>query len=393
MIVDLVRNDLGRVSRYGTVRVPSLLSLWSSIRGSCTWSAPSRAGCGPGVGWAELLDGHLPARARSPARPKIAAVEHLRRLEPVPRGRRTAGRSAGSMPIGGGASSTSPSARSGSRTVRPISARAAASPGTRPPPASGPRPSSRRPACCGWPPAVLTPAGGDARGPYAAGRERRDGGLDRRRGPATSPSVSPLDHGFLVGDGVFETLKTVDGQPFALTRHLRRLDRSAAGTGPDAAIRGLSSGGPWPRCWPSSAAPIGRLRITVTSGAGPLGSARGDDPPTLVVTHAATAPWPPSDPARHRAVGPQRAGGDGRAQDDQLRRQRGRPAGGQGAGRRRGDLHGHPRPDLRRHRHEHLLRPQRAPDHAVAGHRLPGRHHPRAGHRGRERDGCRCTDR
>ena len=27
MIVDLVRNDLGRVSRYGTVRVPSLLSL------------------------------------------------------------------------------------------------------------------------------------------------------------------------------------------------------------------------------------------------------------------------------------------------------------------------------------------------------------------------------
>ena len=39
-----------------------------------------------------------------------------------------------------------------------------------------------------------------------------------------SPSVSPLDHGFLVGDGVFETLKTVDGAPFALTRHLRRLD-------------------------------------------------------------------------------------------------------------------------------------------------------------------------
>ena len=46
-----------------------------------------------------------------------------------------------------------------------------------------------------------------------------------------SPSVSPLDHGFLVGDGVFETLKTVHGAPFALSRHLRRLACSAAGMG------------------------------------------------------------------------------------------------------------------------------------------------------------------
>ena len=42
-------------------------------------------------------------------------------------------------------------------------------------------------------------------------------------------SISPLDHGYLVGDGVFETLKTIDGTPFALTRHLARLRRSAAG--------------------------------------------------------------------------------------------------------------------------------------------------------------------
>ena len=42
-------------------------------------------------------------------------------------------------------------------------------------------------------------------------------------------SVHVLDHGFTVGDGVFETLKTVDGRPFALTRHLRRLVHSANG--------------------------------------------------------------------------------------------------------------------------------------------------------------------
>ena len=108
-----------------------------------------------------------------------------------------------------------------------------------------------------------------------------------------APAVSPLDHGFLVGDGVFETLKTVDGQPFALTRHLRRLEHSAAGLGltlpsEDILRKAVDE------VLAVSAAPTGRLRITVTSGAGPLGSARGEDPPTLVVTHTATTPWPPA---------------------------------------------------------------------------------------------------
>ena len=45
------------------------------------------------------------------------------------------------------------------------------------------------------------------------------------------PAVSALDHAVTVGDGVFETVKIVDGVPFALTRHRRRLERSAAGLG------------------------------------------------------------------------------------------------------------------------------------------------------------------
>lgn len=108
----------------------------------------------------------------------------------------------------------------------------------------------------------------------------------------TGGSISPLDHGLTVGGGVFETCKIVDGVPFALSRHLRRLTRSAE-------LLGLS-------CPPVEAVrervldflerhsllPLGRLRITVTAGAGPLGTERTDAGPTLIVGMAPAAPWP-----------------------------------------------------------------------------------------------------
>ena len=106
-------------------------------------------------------------------------------------------------------------------------------------------------------------------------------------------SISPLDHGYLVGDGVFETLKTIDGTPFALTRHLARLRRSAAGLDllvpDDATIRAAIDA-----VLVDSAVALGRLRITVSSGTGPLGSGRGDQPATLVVAHTEATPWPPA---------------------------------------------------------------------------------------------------
>jgi branched-chain amino acid aminotransferase len=39
--------------------------------------------------------------------------------------------------------------------------------------------------------------------------------------------VSVFDHGFLYGEGVYETLRTYNQKPFLLDRHLRRLHRSA----------------------------------------------------------------------------------------------------------------------------------------------------------------------
>ncbi len=39
--------------------------------------------------------------------------------------------------------------------------------------------------------------------------------------------VSVFDHGFLYGEGIYETLRTYNGQPFLFERHMRRLRRSA----------------------------------------------------------------------------------------------------------------------------------------------------------------------
>ena len=107
---------------------------------------------------------------------------------------------------------------------------------------------------------------------------------------AGTAAVSPVDHAIIVGDGVFETLKVVDGVPFALTRHLLRLKRSADGLGlpePDdgvvrAAVAETLAADP----------EVGRLRITWSSGPGPLGSDRGGGPGTLLVASSPGTVWP-----------------------------------------------------------------------------------------------------
>ncbi|WP_221358765.1 aminotransferase class IV [Streptomyces beigongshangae] len=116
-----------------------------------------------------------------------------------------------------------------------------------------------------------------------------DGGLQ----DGESARVSVFDHGLTVGDGVFETVKATDGRPFALTRHLDRLARSASGLGlpePDRdevrrACAAVLEANPMP---------LGRLRITYTGGHGPLGSDRGQGGPTLLVALGESARRPDS---------------------------------------------------------------------------------------------------
>ena len=106
-------------------------------------------------------------------------------------------------------------------------------------------------------------------------------------------TVSVLDHGFTVGDGVFETLKTVAGKPFALTRHLDRLIQSAAGLRLQAPDRERISRAISSVLEANPVEGIGRLRITWSGGIGPSGSGREPEAiPTLVITHFPATPWP-----------------------------------------------------------------------------------------------------
>lgn len=125
---------------------------------------------------------------------------------------------------------------------------------------------------------------------------------DRMLASPDELALPVTDHGITVGDGVFETVKVVDGEPFAFTRHLRRLATSAAGLAlpaPDEnAIREAAAQVLAGQDWP-----LARLRITYTGGPGPMGSGRGSDGPTLIVvadridpmpssTTVVTVPWP-----------------------------------------------------------------------------------------------------
>jgi branched-chain amino acid aminotransferase len=107
----------------------------------------------------------------------------------------------------------------------------------------------------------------------------------------TAPAVPVTDHGLTVGDAVFEAVKVVQGQPFALRRHLDRLARSARGLGLEGldieeVRRGVGA------VLEGEPLALGRLRITVTGGNAPLGSGRGEDPLTLIVVAAPMAPAP-----------------------------------------------------------------------------------------------------
>jgi para-aminobenzoate synthetase component 1 len=84
MIVDLERNDLGRICRPGTIRWPQLMQV-RAMAGVEHLVSTVEGRLRPGVGWAEAMVALFPGGSVTGA-PKIAALDRINALEPVGRG-------------------------------------------------------------------------------------------------------------------------------------------------------------------------------------------------------------------------------------------------------------------------------------------------------------------
>jgi para-aminobenzoate synthetase component 1 len=84
MIVDLVRNDLGRVCEWGTVSVPALCAV-EAHPGLFHLVSTVEGRLRRGLGWADAIDATFPPGSVTGA-PKLAALDAIAALEPVDRG-------------------------------------------------------------------------------------------------------------------------------------------------------------------------------------------------------------------------------------------------------------------------------------------------------------------
>lgn len=109
---------------------------------------------------------------------------------------------------------------------------------------------------------------------------------------ASAVRLSPFDQGLTIGLGAFETLIAIGTEPFAFSRHWERLQHSCRQlqlplperTTIHQALREVAA---------ANHHVGGRLRVTVTPGAGPPGAARATtSPPTYLVTSAPRPTWP-----------------------------------------------------------------------------------------------------
>lgn len=118
--------------------------------------------------------------------------------------------------------------------------------------------------------------------------------LNGRLLSAEAARISPFEHGLLVGDGVFETLAVRGGRVIGLREHWQRLVRSCTHMGllamsetefAEAIVAVVEANG----------LTEARVRVTQTSGDGPLGSDRGAGQGTRLAAATPLNTWPPSE--------------------------------------------------------------------------------------------------
>ena len=114
-----------------------------------------------------------------------------------------------------------------------------------------------------------------------------------------SAVVSIFDRGFLYGDGLFETLRVVNGQPFRWAQHVERLQHGADFLKiklpfAPAVLRGFAA-----ELIAKNQMPDSLLRLTLSRGVGVRGySPKGAEQPTLVMTLHPAPGTPASGAAR-----------------------------------------------------------------------------------------------
>jgi branched-chain amino acid aminotransferase len=112
--------------------------------------------------------------------------------------------------------------------------------------------------------------------------------------PASEAVVSPLDRGFLYGDGVYETLRTYGSRPFRAAAHLRRLAASAERLAIEIGRAPIDPGAAVEAILARAADPEWAIRIIVTRGVGPIGYDPAACGPPTVVVHVRPCPEIPA---------------------------------------------------------------------------------------------------
>lgn len=115
--------------------------------------------------------------------------------------------------------------------------------------------------------------------------------------PEAEAVVTVSDRGFLLGDGLFETVRVAGGRPFRFAQHLERLSRGADFLKIRLPFTPKELQKFAVQLIKRNALPESVLRLTLTRGAGKRGySIAGADRPTLVMTLHSLPPVNPDEP-------------------------------------------------------------------------------------------------
>jgi len=88
--------------------------------------------------------------------------------------------------------------------------------------------------------------------------------------PASQAKISPFNHGFLYGYGIFETMRSYNGSIFRLDHHLARLHEAAKTLGITDRLTAFNLEKACPDVLKANKLTDARLRLTVTAGEGDI---------------------------------------------------------------------------------------------------------------------------